>query len=83
MRQKGGTEQSVSSFPVWGGLLNPVPFDCDGKLQLELCKEQLFALISYKYHQPLTNEFGAVVSECAVGVQQLFFSPNHLVNMLL
>lgn len=74
MRQKGGTEQSILSFPLWDDFLNLVPFDCDGNLQVELCKVQLFTLISYKYQQQLTNEFGAVVSECAAGVQQFFFS---------
>jgi len=57
-----------------------VPFDYGGNLQLELCKEQLFILISYKYQEQLANEFGTVVSECAAGVRQLFFSQNHFVN---
>lgn len=83
MRQKGGIEQSILSFPLWDGFLNLVPFDYDGNLQLELCKEQLFTLISYEYQQQLTKEFGTVVSEYAAGVRQLFFSQNHFVNRLL
>lgn len=69
MKQKGGIEQSILNFPLWDGFLNLVPFGYDASLQLELSKEQLFTLISYKYQQQLTNEFGTVVSECAAGVQ--------------